>query len=85
MISRLEFRGTHHSGEKLETSELSNVADVGCVDDLGDRDEAEIHDQREDVELQQPFKKQKVGEDGRTKPAPNLLQSPMPHNQPLSG
>lgn len=61
------------------------MGDVGCVHDLGDRDEAEIDDQRDDVELQEPFKEQKVREYGSTKSAPNLLQGSMPHNQPLSG
>ncbi len=52
---------------------------------LWDCDEAEVDDEGEEVEFQQPLKEQEVGEDRSAKPAADLLQSFLPYNQMLPG
>lgn len=74
---------THHPSEELKSPEPCGAADIGCMHNLGDCDEAEVDDEGEEVELQQPFKEQEVGEDRSAKPAADLLQSVLPYNQML--
>lgn len=50
---------------------------------LWDCDEAEVEDEGEEVELQQPLEEQEVGEDRSAKHAADLLQSVLPYNQML--
>lgn len=76
---------THHPCEELKSSEPCGVADIGRMHNLWDCDEAEVDEEGEEVELQQPLKEQEVGEDRSAKPAPNLLQGVLPHNQTLPG
>lgn len=49
------------------------MGDVGAVDDLRDGDEAEIDEERDDVEQEQPLQEAEVGEDGGPKAATDLL------------
>lgn len=76
---------TYHPCEELKSSEACVAADIGLMHNLRDCDEAEVDEEGEEVELQQPFKEQEVGEDRSAKPAPYLLQSVLPYNQTLPG
>lgn len=76
---------THHPCEELKSSEPCDAADIGRMHNLWDCDEAEVDEEGEEVELQQPLKEQEVGEDRSAKPAPNLLQGVLPYNQTLPG
>ena len=76
-INMDEVMWTDHSREKFQSGELGcGEGNVG--DQLGDGDEAEVHQEREDVEHEEPLEEQEVGEDARSKLATDLLHVALP-------
>lgn len=52
---------------------------------MGDGDEAEIDEEGEDIEHEQPLEKAEVGQDRGAEPPPDLLQTVLPDHQALPG
>lgn len=67
---------TYRPSEKFQSGELEGV--LFRHSKLRDDDEAEGHDERENVELQKPPQKVKIREDARSKLASNDLERLLP-------
>lgn len=78
---------THSSSEDLQPPEAHIGRYVGCgvVNELRDGDEAEVDQEGENVEHEQPLEEQEVGEDTGAKLAAYLFHDALPQLQGLPG
>lgn len=82
-----ERRATYCSGEYLQPPEAHVRRHVGrgVENQQRDCDEAEVDEEGENVEQEEPLEEQEVGEDAAAEPAAYLLHGALPQLQCLPG